>query len=120
MLYANPGHQEGGISWEGQAYVLVKPSTDQQRLTHFMEGNMLYSVYRMVCLSHPKKTLTEVSRNFDQILSTIWPNRDGVITHLEPDILECEVKWSFVSLWTKLVELMEFQLSYFKSYKMIL
>ena len=20
-------------------------------------------------------------------------NRDGVITHLEPDILECEVKW---------------------------
>ena len=21
-------------------------------------------------------------------------NHDGVITHLEPDILECEVKWS--------------------------
>ena len=21
-------------------------------------------------------------------------NRDGVITHLEPDILECEVKWA--------------------------
>ena len=36
-------------------------------------------------------------------------NHDGVITHLEPDILECEVKWA------KLVEVMEFQLSYFKS-----
>ena len=22
-------------------------------------------------------------------------NQDGVITHLEPDILECEVKWAF-------------------------
>ena len=31
---------------------------------------------------------------------------DGVITHLEPDILECEVKWA--SLRTKLVEVMEF------------
>ena len=40
-------------------------------------------------------------------------NHDGVITHLEPDILECEVKEA--SLQTKLVEVMEFQLSYFKS-----
>ena len=24
-------------------------------------------------------------------------NHDGVITHLEPDILECEVKWEFRS-----------------------
>ena len=48
-------------------------------------------------------------------------NHDGVITHLEPDILECEVKWALESyelcssLWTKLVEVMEFQLTYFIS-----
>ena len=43
-------------------------------------------------------------------------NYDGVITHLEPDILECEVKWTLkASLRTKLVEVMEFQLNYFKS-----
>ena len=43
-------------------------------------------------------------------------NQDGVITHLEPDILECEVKWALrASLQTKLVEVMEFQLSCFKS-----
>ena len=48
-------------------------------------------------------------------------NHDGVITDLEADILECEVKWALeTSLWTKLVEVMEFQLSYFKSYKMML
>ena len=43
-------------------------------------------------------------------------NHDGVITPLEPDILECEVKWALESITTKkLVEMMEFQLSYFKS-----
>ena len=42
-------------------------------------------------------------------------NHDGVITHLEPDILEYEVKWAWASLQTKLVEVTEFQLSCFKS-----
>ena len=42
-------------------------------------------------------------------------NHDGVITHLEPDIMKCEVKWAIGSITTKLVEVMEFQLSYFKS-----
>ena len=42
-------------------------------------------------------------------------NHDGVITHLEPDILESEVKWALGSITTKLVEVMEFQWSYFKS-----
>ena len=42
-------------------------------------------------------------------------NHDGVLTHLEPDILECEVKWALRSITkTKLAEVMEFQWSYFK------
>ena len=41
-------------------------------------------------------------------------NHDGVITHLQPDILEYEVKWALGSITTKLVQMMEFQLSYFK------
>ena len=28
-------------------------------------------------------------------------NHDGVITHLEPDILECEVKWALESITMK-------------------
>ena len=28
-------------------------------------------------------------------------NHDGMITHLEPDILECEVKWALESITTK-------------------
>ena len=43
-------------------------------------------------------------------------NHDGVITHLQQDILECKVKWALGSITkTKLVEVMKFQLSYFKS-----
>ena len=42
-------------------------------------------------------------------------NHDGVIIHLEPDILECEVKWALKSITTDKVEVMEFQLSSFKS-----
>ena len=36
-------------------------------------------------------------------------NHDGVITNLEPDILEHKVKWALGSITTKLVEVMEFQ-----------
>ena len=42
-------------------------------------------------------------------------NHSAMITHLEPDILECEVKWAFWSIITN-----KFQLSYFKSWKMML
>ena len=48
-------------------------------------------------------------------------NHSGVMTHLEPNILECKVKWALGSITqTKLVKVMEFQLSYFKSQKMML
>ena len=48
-------------------------------------------------------------------------NHDGVIAHLEPDILECEIEWVLGSITTKnLVEVMEFQLIYFKYSKMML
>ena len=43
-------------------------------------------------------------------------NHDGVITHLEPDILECEVNWALGSITNNvIVEVREFHLSYFMS-----
>ena len=42
-------------------------------------------------------------------------NNDGVITHLEPDMLDAKSRESWeASLQTKLVKVMEFWLSYFK------
>ena len=43
-------------------------------------------------------------------------NHNGVITHLDPDNLKCEIKWAFESItMKKLVEVMQLQLSYFDS-----
>ena len=47
-------------------------------------------------------------------------NHNGVVTLVEPDILKCEVKWALGSITTKLVEVMESQLSSFKSWRMML
>ena len=48
-------------------------------------------------------------------------NHDGVITHLVPDILECEVKWALGNITVnKASGVMELQFSYFKSEKMML
>ena len=42
-------------------------------------------------------------------------NHDSVITHIEPDILECEVKWALGNItMNKACGRDEFQLSYFK------
>ena len=43
-------------------------------------------------------------------------NHNGVITHLEPDILECEVKWALESITTNKASGGDgIPLSYFKS-----
>ena len=48
-------------------------------------------------------------------------NHDGVITCLESDILECKVKWALGNIATKkLVEMMDYQLIYFKFLMMML
>ena len=48
-------------------------------------------------------------------------NHDGVITHLELDILECEVKWALGGItMNKASGGVEFQLSYFIPWKMTL
>ena len=41
-------------------------------------------------------------------------NLNDMLTHLEPDILKCEVKWVLGSITTKL-EVTELRLNYFKS-----
>ena len=62
-----------------------------------------------------KKRWQEYTKLYKKYLHDL-DNHDGMITHLEPDILECEVKCALeASLRTKLVEVMEFQLSCFKS-----
>ena len=42
-------------------------------------------------------------------------NLDGVVTHLEPDILEYEVKWALRSTMANKAAVMKLQQSYLKS-----
>ena len=63
-----------------------------------------------------KKRWQEYTEELYKIVLNDWDNYDGEVTHLEPDILECEVKWVLGSIsMKKLVEMMEFHLSYSKS-----
>ena len=59
------------------------------------------------------KVLTEaekIKKNWQEYTEELYKedlhdpdNHDGVITHLEPDILECEVKWALESITTNKV-----------------
>ena len=66
-----------------------------------------------------KKSWQEYTEELYKNVLNDLHNHDGVITYLEPDILECEVKWALVKnkatlLQTKLAEVIEFQLSCLK------
>ena len=55
----------------------------------------------MVGTSQKQKILRRGSKNTLYKKDLHDPdNHDGVITHLEPDILECEVKWVLESITT--------------------
>ena len=62
-----------------------------------------------------KKRWQEYTEELQKIDINNLHNHDGVITQLGPDMLECEIKWTLGSITTKIVEVTEFQLSYFKS-----
>ena len=47
-----------------------------------------------------KKKWQEYTKELYKINLHNQDNHDGVITHLEPDILECEVKWALESITT--------------------
>ena len=65
-----------------------------------------------------RKGCKNTQKNYTKkVLMTQITMIDNHVTHLEPDLLECEAKWALGSITqTKLLaEVMEFQLSCFKS-----
>ena len=44
-----------------------------------------------------KKRCQEYAKNYTKKFNDL-DNHDGVVTHQEPDILECEVKWTLGSI----------------------
>ena len=61
-----------------------------------------------------KKRWHEYTEVYNEGISD-WHDQDGVFTHLEQDILECEVKWALGSItMNKVSRGTEFQLSSFQ------
>ena len=57
----------------------------------------------MVCTLQKHKILRRGGKNTQRTIQKHLhdlDNLDGVITHLEPDILDCEVKWTLGSITT--------------------
>ena len=69
----------------------------------------------MALTENIKKRWQEYTELYRKDLNDL-DNHDGVITHLEPDILECEIKWTLRNITlNKASGGEEFQLSNFKS-----
>ena len=49
---------------------------------------------------HTKKRWQEYTEELYRKDISVLDNHDGVITHLEPEILECKVKWALGSITT--------------------
>ena len=70
----------------------------------------------------------EIKRKWKEYMEELYQkdlneldNHNGVVSHPEPDILECEVRWALEALLSvKLLDEMEFQQSYSKPKKMML
>ena len=88
---------------------------------YFLDDGELCNVFDLTQAEDIKKRWQEYTEELYKKDLHNPDNHDGVITHLEPDTLECKVKWALGSVTTKKArEVMEFQLSCFKSLKMML
>ena len=93
----------------GKTRVLFKKIRDTKRTFHATMGSIKDRNGMDLIEAEDIKKWQEFTELYKKDLHDP-DNHDDVITHLEPDTLECEA-----SLRTKLVEVMEFQLSCFKS-----
>ena len=80
-------------------------------------------IYRSAYILFGKDLAEEIKKKWQEYTEELYKkglhdpdNQDGVVTYLEPDIVECEVKWALESItMNKASGGMEFQLSYLKS-----
>ena len=114
----------------GKTRDLFKKVTDTKGTSHAKMGTIKdKNGMRLIEAEDIKKRWQEYTEELYKKDLNDPDNHDGMITHLEPNILGCEVKEASLrkpkeaslrkpkeaSLQTKLVEVMAFQSSYFKS-----
>ena len=97
--------ETGKVKWDSQLFKSFPQFVEIHTGKHLTEAEEIKKRWQK-CIELCKKGLNDLD------------NHNGVVTHLEPDILEREVKWALGSFTTnKSSGGAEFQLSYFKSLK---
>ena len=86
---------------------------DDSYIIYFFKVNLFIFNWRIVALQYCVgfcHTATWISHRYTYVYTKLYrkdqykkvlrdpDNHDGVITHLEPDILECKVKWALESI----------------------
>ena len=101
----------------GMTRDLFREIGDTKRITHAKMGIINDRIGRDITEAERlRRGGKDTQKNYTKKNINDPDNHDGVIIHLEPDILECEVKWSLGSITTNKASGGDgFQLSYFKS-----
>ena len=101
---------------KGKTRHLIKKTGDTKGISHAKTATIKdKNTKNLTEAEEIKKKWQEYTKELYKKALNDPDNHDGVVTHLQPNILEYEVKQALGSIATKLVEVMEFQLSYFKS-----
>ena len=88
-----------GNNATGKTRVLFKKIRDTKGTFHVKMGSIKDRNGRdLTEVEDIKKRWQEYTEELDKKDLHNPDNHDGVITHLEPDILECEVKWALQSI----------------------
>ena len=73
---------------------------DIKRIFHVMKGSIKDRSSKDLIEAEDINRLQEYTEELYRKGLNDPDNQDGVITHLEPDILECQVKWPLGSITT--------------------
>ena len=84
----------------GKTRDLFKKSRDTKGTLHTKMGSIKYRNGTDITEAEDIKRWKEYTEELSKKDLHDPDNHDGVITHLEPDILECEVKWALESITT--------------------
>ena len=85
-------------SWLGKTRGLFKKITDAKGTFHAKMGTMKDRNGMDLIKEDIKKRWQEYTTELYKKDLHDWDKHNGVISHLEPDILECEVKWAWGSI----------------------
>ena len=95
-MQRNRGKQQNGKTRD-----LFKKIRDTKGTFHAKRGSIKYrNGMDLTEAENIKKTWQEYTEELHKKELHNQDNHDGVLTHLEPDILECKVKWALGSITT--------------------